>query len=324
MKINSADFPVERRIRFASEDGLVYDDPKSRIEETWDALADYYIKKAEVADAAATRETEFYRCIAQCNVENTTALTVYQLESQQILASYRTTEAQAEDTNIKPYIIGSIRTILENRRRELEENMRTERAIWDKIRSIRQEVRLVDDEVRVYFDSTNYMRLEKAPAAPEHKSKGLSCRICCRGIAISCYARREGMGPYDEAQEHFYEQKTQQSFRRNGLSVEIGQDASCGTNAVCAAVLAELRQGARLADLCSKIVAGLSRYMLSKLLGPHEPAQVLETDGPTAADGRSLVFFAITASNVFKVVRSEASFDIYMNGFQIKFRSKRM
>lgn len=322
MKINSGDFPVERSVIFATEDECIYDNPMPRLEETWNNLAKYYVEKAEIVNSLVRKENEFFLPLAHSKVENETAMTVYQLVSQNIIKTYITAEYKEERANIKPFIISELRGILRKRLKELKENIADEEMVYKEIKKIHQDVRLVDNQIRIYSDGTNYIDFKKMRSMVDYKSKGLSCSLKYRDIHLCCYVKRSHLDFYDEIQEYFYEQTLAQRFCRNELLVEIGHVCYDGKNTVCAAIIAELRQGKQLCELHESIIVGLSRYFLDRLLRAHQNIRFIETEDEKAIDGLSKMFFVTADNSTFKVIRNTYHFDIFFNGEPICFRTK--
>lgn len=321
MKFTSSDFFVGRTPLYASENGIVYDDPILKSEEVWNNLMEYYENKEFESNTEMRQEAEFYRALARCRVENETGITCMQLVSQNVLRLYKTTESSREYVNIKPYIIENLRRYLDYRRRELIENIQNEKKVYDIIKTSSSDIRLEDRKIRIYHSCVDFVEFSELKGEPVYRSKGITCKLVYKGLVFVCSQRKTCTDPYNDATECFVEKSLIQCFSREHVKIEITNEETEGKNIVCDIIISELKRGKSLSDLYTKIIFGLSRYLLDCLLTPYKDIQIVENSIEKAIDGRSEMFFVFADDDLFKIVRDKDSFDIYLDGEPITFKT---
>ncbi|KAI4291946.1 hypothetical protein PAPHI01_1220 [Pancytospora philotis] len=322
MKIDASEYPVERAVILAGEEGCVHNAPLSSLEDVWNRLALESAARVETEHKDAVQENNFYKELACARVENETALETYRLVAQGIVAEYPAQSYKPKPACIKQFTLAEVRRIIKTRRDELMASMRDEQKVYEQAKSIKYNVKLVNGELRVYFDHEKYTSLTKAGAGSDRKPKGLSCTIVYRGIRLEGYAACAPLSGYEEAEELHREESLLQTFRRGETAIEIAQSVSENRNPLCLFVLAELKGGKPLARLFAEIIVRMSAFFLSSFLRGCEEIRYVNAPGALLSDGRPAVFFAVPYEKcVYKVVRGPLGFNIYLNGHQISFKS---
>jgi hypothetical protein len=319
MIIKKADLPIEKIISYATEDEIIYNDPKPKIEEAWNDLARYYTKKIEEENREIKEESEFYRLLSLSRVENETALTTLGLISQNIIKSYETFEEKEENISIRPYIIDSILGIMKNRKDELIRNIDLEKKTYKEIKKLKQEVKIENNEIRVYFSAINYMPFEESESnqindgTSDKRSRGLQCKISYKGIVISGALKLKFENKYDECEEFFLENRLCQKFRKNDLTIEIlhcDENAQSENSALCVELLKELKNGAKLKEIYPNVLYSLSNYILENLLKGYSSLKYIEDKNDT---------IILAENDVFRITREKDNFEISYNGKIINF-----
>lgn len=320
MRINTSDFAVGRRVLWADENGVSYDDPLPELQKAWNQLAKYYNQHAEPKNDLQANNQIFREKIEGALRANNTAIATYELIENNNIKSYTTTAKQLKKVNFKRFIISEILNVLAKRKKELLECIQEEKDAAKELSEIKQAVGYVDGGLRVYLDSRNYIEYKREKSMDEFQINGLVCIIKYKELEFTGYLYSEPKNYYDAAAQYYYEKQAQQEFTTNNLKILIKSEKSSGTNPVCLAVLKELKRGTTLQNMCCKIVLGLSRYLIDQMINKEEPYEVLNFDNERLDDGRSAVFFVVQGSDIYKVKRIEMMFEIFKNGLLLNFK----
>lgn len=317
MELDISEFAVENEILTANESGVVYDSPRSRIEEAWDRLALYYIQKTSQENKSEITESEFYNCLAHSRVENETAMAVYDLCSKNVLKTYENREYKEERVNIKKHISKELGTILSRRIRELEENVEKESKVFEEIKSHKCEIKASRSQLQIYTGPLDYVEFGSENCK---KSTGLSCKIRFKEVEISGFYRKKALSPFEEHKISLLESRLTGKYEKCGIAVLIQRERVETTNEVCTGLLSELLCGRDIEELILRLPVFISRFCLQRIIKGCAKKELIQTSMDTLCDSVSSVFYVKTEHSVVKVDRSNNDMAIFVNGLPVDIR----
>lgn len=309
MKLNTSDFFVENKVLAASEQGVVYDLPRDRIQEVWDKLAIHYAEKSKSDYRSEMLTEDFFRLLGQARAENETALETFQLLSSGVLACYDATESKEQRFNIKRVVIDEVLKILRCRRVELRENIERERSTYDKLKDLDANIRIVDGVLRLYTTPFNSLPLDQV----------FNRKNCCGLLCTVKYRNRsyEGYFGYPPEKLSTVDFLTfEGTFRRGDTEVTIKNEFSESTHQICTTIVRELLSGREMKSILPVLPVLLSRFHTNEMTQGSQKKQVIQVGASRLIDGLSPVFYVLTDDSVVKVVRSGDGFEIYQNGIK--------
>lgn len=314
MKLDISEFAVENEILTANESGVVYDSPRSRIEEAWDRLASYYINKTSLENRSEIAEGEFYSFLAHSRVENETAMMVYDLCNRNVLKTYENHEYEEERVNIKRYIVRELGAILGRRIQELEKNIEEEDKLFQEVKSHKHEVKIFRSQLQIYTGPLDYVEFG---AENYSKATGLSCRIKFKKVEISGFYRKPTSSPFEEHKISLLEKKLYGRYEKCGITVQITGERIESANEICAGLLSELLCGRDIEELILRLPVFISRFCLRRVLKGCAKKELIETSTDVLCDNVSSIFYVKTENSVVKVDRSSSDMAIFVNGLLV-------
>jgi len=320
MKLNISDYVSENEVLVANEQGLIRDDPKPKIEETWDKLAEYYTSKAIQENTSELAESEFYAALAHARVDNENALAVNELCNKGILREYENTEFKEERANIKVFIAKELLKIVRNRYIELKNSITDENNLFQALKTLKYESRIINNQLRIHITPTRFVEYEKVIGA-DAETIGLSCKITFKDIIISGFYQVEALNSFEERRIRILEDDLVGKYNFGNVILEISKDNVRSTNDLANAVISELISGSRPRDVILKLPVYFSRYFLAKLICNSSKRKLVQTSTETLCDGLSSAFYVMTDDSIFKIVRSEKDVEMYINGCMIDLKT---
>lgn len=309
MKLDASKFFVENKVLSASEQGVVYDLPRDKIQEAWDKLSARYIEKSREEHKSDILAEEFYRVLVQARVENETALETFELVNKGVITCYEATESKEQKFNIKRLIIGEVLKIFKRRVSELVDNIEREQATYSQMKTINANIKIVDGGLKVYTDPFNFISFEQVLENREKKI-GLHCTVRYRNLVYAGYFEAQTDKLFSISPSLLG------VFKEGALEIETKPEPSEDAHPVCTAVVRELLAGRTIKEVLPNMMVLLSKFHMDELVGDSEKT-VVKTGTPVMSDGLPSVFYAVTDSSVVKVVRSRDSFEIYRNGVKL-------
>lgn len=312
MKINTADFFVENNIVSATEQELVYEFPRNRMQEVWDKLGVYYSNKSKEENKTDLQLEEFYNMLYKAKQENEVAAETFKLMQQTVLKSYPSSEYKEQHVDIKETIRMDVLKILGNRLEELERNIVEEEKVYKQLKEINFDVRVTNQTLRVYtspFDSVEF-KPESEDYAADDQNDGLFCVLKFKDQEYRGFHKTTTRNKYEKVDYKKYEG----CYESTNVKISLQNEYSEQRNPVCDAIIYEVVSGRSIKAIFSAIPVLLSRFHLSNLLSTMKVKKILETKTEKLEDGLSAVFYVITDSGVIKLQRESDSFDVYLNG----------
>lgn len=310
MKLDISEFVVENEALAATESGVIYNGPRSGIEEAWDRLALHYMNRASKESRPEVSEKEFYTHLAHARAENENAVTMYNLCGT-VLRTYESHEHLEELGNIKNHIARELGTMLDKRISELEDNIQEEDRVFQEVRGHKREVKVSRSQLQIYTGPLEYVEFG---AGNYSKATGLSCKIQFKGMEVSGYYRKPFSNPFEEHGVFLLEDRLIGKYEKLGLTVLIQRERMESSNEVCAGLLSELFCGRDIWELIPKLPVFISRFYLRGIIEKCVKRELIETDTKALCDGVSSVFYVKTESFVVKVDRSDNDMTIFING----------
>lgn len=186
MKLDISKFLVENKILSTSELEIEYDLPKDKIEEIWNKLAVYYTEKSKKEFKSEILIEDFYKMLSQAKIENEIAMETFSLVKRNIINLYDSVEAKEPKFNIKRVIHNDIIAILKNRMEELKENIKNEKEVYQKIKKINLDIKIVDRQIRIYTSPFKFITYSQSVQSKEERA--LSCILKYKNIEFKgCY-----------------------------------------------------------------------------------------------------------------------------------------
>lgn len=310
MKVNISDFFVENKIVSTTEQEVVYDLPRDKIQETWDKLAAYYAEQSKEEYKSEMLVEDFHRLLTHAKVENETAVETFGLAKRGVLSCYEASEVKEQKVNIKGVILGDIINILKRRTAELLKNIEDEKEAYSRLRMINTDVKIIDRSLRIYTTPFTFVMHEQLLDS-KNKSEGLTCVIK--------YKRREYRGYCTCPKEKTCVVNTlslEGTFVKNSVEVSIKKEFTDASHPVCTAIIKELYKGTSIELILGNMHVLLSRYYLNELCRNSHQKRIVQTDTKKLVDGLSSSFYVLTEAGVVKVSRSDVDFVVSLNGVE--------
>lgn len=307
MKLNATKFFTDTRVVSVSEQGIVYDLPKDRIQEVWDKLGAYYTEKTKNEHKSEMQIEDFYRSLALAKGENEAALEVFELVNRGIIECYDATETKDVKFNIKRIVIEGVLKVLKHRMIELHENIENERRTYSKLKDVNKAILIVDGIIRIHTSPFSSVSLDQA--LNRNECSGLLCIVKYGDMEYKgCFAY-----PPDELLTVDLSTFVRK-FEKGRLSIEIKNEVSESKHPICTAILRELLDGRPIQLIFKHIPVLLSRFHVNEITRDINKKTVIQTKTKTLIDKYSSVFYVITEDSVLKVKRDDFGFSIYQNG----------
>ncbi|ELA42376.1 uncharacterized protein VICG_00474 [Vittaforma corneae ATCC 50505] len=309
MKVNISDFFVENTIVSTTEQDVVYDLPRDKVQEVWDKLSVYYTEKSQEENRSEILVEDFYRLLAHAKVENETAVEAFGLVKRKVLSCYEASDAKEQKVNIKRVILGDVMNILKQRMSELLENIEKEKQIYSRLSMINADVKIVDGSLRVCTTPFSFVTLEQIL---DDKNEGLTC--------ILKYKSREYKGhcAYPKGKFCIVDiASLEGTFKRHNVEISIKNEFADSKHPICTAIIKELCKGTSIDLILNNVHVLLSRWHLDEVCKNTLRKFIVQTDAKKLIDGFSSVFYVLTDVSVIKVSRSECDFSIRLNGVEV-------
>lgn len=323
MKIKISDFFIEKTPIYGSEEEIIYDDPLLKAEEVWKDLSIYYEKKIKEESKQEIKEVEFNRFIELSKIENYIALTGMDLVNKNVLKLNKITENKQESVNIKQYILKELKHILKIKKEEIIKNINDESVFYKRITSVFSDIIYEDEDIKLSYDNINYISYNDVKNEEKYEMKGVSCILRYKGLEFVYSNKVECKNEFERIKEYFFEKQAVQDYKKGYLEVKIVNEQICGSNEICKCIITEMRNGKTIDQMYEKILVGICRYLLDRLLlNKYKDVKIIEGSTVKKIDGRSDLYI-ITAddADVYKVKYYKDSFDIFLNGSVIIFES---
>jgi len=325
MRLNSVEFPVEKRIVVAKEDGVCYSTEKNSLAEVWDKLLEYYNEKARSEQKGQAEEDELLRMLCESRIEAETGVAVYDLIDKGVLAMHKVKSRNEDACEFKQVILESCIKIIGKGIEYLRSAIEKEEAIWQKVEHAGLPLRLVDGEIRMYVTELDYIVVDNEGSyvyPQEWKPKGLRCTVAYMEVRIECWMPPEGEKDVELVKEYFLEQSMVQRMHKNGIEIEVKAEGCEGcaiSDEICRYVIEELREGRKMQNVFSDVVVYLSRMLVDAVVGRNASCSVLRYSGDDLEDGLPEVFFVVSGSEVVRAERSMERFEIFVNEMPVRF-----
>jgi len=307
MKLTTPNFFVENNVVTASEQGVVYDLPRDRIQEVWDKLALYYAEKSKSDYKSEILTEDFYRLLGQAKAENETALETFELVNRGVLGCYEATEAKEQRFNIKRVVISEVLKIIRARLKELHDNIERERVTYNKLKNVDGSIRIVNGELRIYTGPFSFVPADQVLS--REKCTGLHCTV---KYSSMCYEGYFGYPPEKLLSVDLSAFKG--TFRSGNVEITIKNEFSESAHQVCTEVIKMLLDGKKMKSILQQVPVFLSQFHVEEMTRDSQTRHVVEVGADKLADNRTGVFYVLTGDSVIKVMRSSDSFAIFQNG----------
>ncbi|TBU16028.1 hypothetical protein CWI41_040510 [Ordospora colligata] len=325
MRLNSAEYPIEKRIVVAKEDGVCYSTEKNSLAEVWDRLMEYYSAKVRCEQKCQADEDELLRMLSNSRIEAETGAAVYELIEKDVLSVHKVKSRSENACEFKQVILESCMNIIRKGIECLKNAIKREEVIWQKAENTGLPLKLIDGEVRMYVNELDYIVLDNEGSyvyPQEWKPKGLRCTVVYMEMRLECWMPPKGDDDVEMVKEYFMEQSMEQNMHKNGIEIEVCADKyeECArSDEICKYVIEELREGRKMQTVFGDVVVYLSRMLVDVIVSRNSCCSVLRYSGENLEDGLPEVFFVVSGNEVIRVERNMEGFEIFVNEMPVRF-----
>lgn len=263
---------------------------------------------------------EFFALLSYSKIENENAIVVNDLIGKGTLREYENHKDKMETVNVKKLIAKEICKILDNRLKELKENIKNENSVYYELKSHNGEVKIRNRQLRVYFGPSNYASKDQI-YNDENTINHISCKITYKNFIISGTYSISSQNKYERYRKSIIIKEIIGNYTHGCVKIEIKHDFTDGSNEICIALISELINGASIHDVIPKIPVYISRFVSKKLIKSDEKHEIIKTKTQILCDNLPAVFHIKSPNKIIKVDRSNQNLIICVNGMVVNMGS---
>ncbi|KAF9763795.1 hypothetical protein NGRA_1027 [Nosema granulosis] len=341
MKLNTSEFPLNKKVLYGSEDKIVYEEEKSGLSETWDKLSFKYQQDFENENNKQTMEAKSSKMLKDIKVELDTFMSTLSLVDKGIIKASEVKEKDKEIVNLKENMIdSSIKildkgieacnkacTILEDLNNVIFEGLADDRSL--SIFGI--PFKLVDSQLRMYFTEEDYAYInsENKLIFPDHwKPAGLLFTFEYEDNVFSTYyPPTVHQNDILNIKEYFKENNLCGKKNKHNISFEITRSTqpfeeeqssyvSKRLAVLCNIIFDIVNEKNGFKDVDDEIFEYINLYVSDifekNLIASLENYQIANISRNLMLDGRPSVFIILSDKN-YKFVRTTYSLSIFID-----------
>lgn len=339
MKLNTSDFSLNRKILTATEEKVIYEEEKSGLSETWDALSSKYTLEMENKDTKQSLEIKAQNILKDVKVEVDTFMSTLNLIEKDIIKASPVKERKKEYINFKETMINSCIKILDKGLEAcMEANKRIEEldnVLFEGIEGPRTlsmfgvPFKKIDNELRIYFTKNEYAVINSKNQLkyPSHwKPMGLVVTFRFENNSfVKIFPPTVHKNEIMNIKEYFKEENLVIKRSKHNMSYEISRNtqdmASSGDSSyiskrldlLCKSILDIVRSKKEVEEeIFEYINIYISNIYIKNLLSSLESYQVINLTGNILLDDFPDEFI-IVSDKKYKFKRKKYSFSIFEN-----------